>query len=73
MTFRILENTRMDHVDRALAEQHQGEVDANWVTDRIAVGGWVETPEKMQDVAQSGSTHMLSMAWEFDETDLAQS
>ena len=62
----------MDQIDRAIAEQNQGEVDANWVTDRIAVGGWVETPEKMQDVAQSGITHILNMAWEFDETELAQ-
>jgi protein-tyrosine phosphatase len=61
----------MDHIEQALAEQNQGEVDANWMTDRIALGGWVETPEKMQDVAQSGITHILSMAWEFDETELA--
>jgi protein-tyrosine phosphatase len=62
----------MDQVDRALAEQNQDEVDANWITDRIALGGWVETPEKMQDVAQSGITHILSMAWEFDESELAE-
>jgi hypothetical protein len=72
MTFRILENTLMDQVDRAIAEQNQNEVDGNWITDRIALGGWVETPEKMQDVAQSGITHILSMAWEFDETELAR-
>jgi protein-tyrosine phosphatase len=71
VTFRILKNTLMDQVDRALAEQNQGEVDANWITDRIALGGWVETPEKMQDVAQSGITHILNMAWEFDERELA--
>jgi atypical dual specificity phosphatase len=62
----------MDQTDRAIAEQNQGEVDANWITDRIALGGWVETPEKMQDVAQSGITHILSMAWEFDEGELAK-
>ena len=62
----------MDQVDRAITEQNQGEVDANWITDRIALGGWIETPEKMQDVAQSGITHILSMAWEFDETELAE-
>ena len=74
VTFRILENTNMDQVDRAIAEQKHAEreVDANWISDRIAVGGWVETPEKMQDVAQSGITHILSMAWEFDETELAE-
>ena len=62
----------MDQVDRAITEQNQDEVDANWITDRIALGGWVETPEKMQDVAQSGITHILSMAWEFDESELAE-
>ncbi len=61
----------MDETDRAIAEQHPVEVDANWITSRIALGGWVETPEKMRDVAQSGITHILSMAWEFDETELA--
>ncbi len=62
----------MDQVDRTIAGQNQSEVDANWITDRIALGGWVENPEKMQDVAQSSITHILSMAWEFDETALAQ-
>ncbi|HEX6502602.1 MAG TPA: dual specificity protein phosphatase [Terriglobales bacterium] len=62
----------MDQTDRAIAQQNRDEVDANWITDRIALGGWVETPEKMQDVAQSGFTHILSMAWEFDETSLAE-
>ena len=61
----------MDQIDRAVVEQAQEEVDANWITNRIALGGWVETPGKMQDVAQSGITHILSMAWEFDETELA--
>jgi hypothetical protein len=63
----------MDQIDRTIAEQQPAtEVDANWITDRIALGGWVETPEKMQDVAQSGITHILNMAWEFDETELAR-
>lgn len=62
----------MDQTDRAITEQNHGEVDANWITDRIALGGWVEIPEKMQDVAQSGITHILSMAWEFDESELAR-
>lgn len=61
----------MDKTDRELTEQKRDVVDANWITDRIALGGWVETPEKMQDVADSGITHILSMAWEFDESDLA--
>lgn len=61
----------MDAIDRAVAQSTSDEVDANWITDRIAVGGWVETPAKMQDVAQNGFTHLLSMAWEFDESELA--
>ncbi len=61
----------MDRIDRARAEQNQNQVDANWITERIALGGWVETAEKMRDVAHSGITHILNMAWEFDETALA--
>jgi protein-tyrosine phosphatase len=63
----------MDQIDRTITEQQsETEVDANWVTDRIALGGWVDTPEKMQDVAQSGITHILNMAWEFDESEMAR-
>lgn len=62
----------MDQIDRDITENDQNEVDGNWITDRIALGGWIETPAKMQDVAQSGITHILSMAWEFDESDLAE-
>lgn len=64
----------MDQVERVTAEENSknNEVDANWITDRIALGGWVETPEKMQDAVKSGITHLLNMAWEFDETPLAK-
>jgi protein-tyrosine phosphatase len=64
----------MDQVDRAAVERKSEpiEADANWITDRIALGGWIETPEKMSDVANSGITHILNMAWEFDETPLAK-
>jgi|GEM_PF-1114740 protein-tyrosine phosphatase len=62
----------MDQIDRVIAEESQHELDANWITDRIALGGWVEKPEKMKDAAQSGITHILNMAWEFDETPLAE-
>src|SRR5215475_1394025 len=65
------ESTPMDRIDRARAEQNQNQVDANWITERIALGGWIETPEKMQDVAHAGITHILNMSWEFDETRLA--
>jgi protein-tyrosine phosphatase len=64
----------MDQADRVEVGRNSGriEADANWITDRIALGGWIETPEKMSDVANSGITHILNMAWEFDETPLAK-
>lgn len=58
----------MDQVDRAVVEEAQGILDMNWVSDRIAVGGWVETEEKMRAVAQLGITHIIDMAWEHDDT-----
>jgi hypothetical protein len=51
--------------------QARAAIDAQWITDRIALGGWIETPEKIRDARRSGITHILSMAWEFDETELA--
>lgn len=61
----------MDQTDRALVEEQPEILDLNWVTDRIALGGWVETPEKMQAVAELGMTHIIDMAWECDDTPLA--
>ena len=61
----------MDQVDRAVVEERQGILDINWVTDQIAVGGWVETDEKMRAVAEEGITHIIDMTWECDDTPLA--
>jgi hypothetical protein len=61
----------MDQIDRAIVEETQGVLDLNWVSDRIAVGGWVETEEKMRAVARLGITHIIDMAWEHDDTPLA--
>src|SRR5437588_12530960 len=58
----------MDQIDRAVVEETQGILDMNWVSDRIALGGWLETEEKMRAVAQLGITHIINMAWEHDET-----
>jgi hypothetical protein len=58
----------MDQVDRAVVEEAQGILDMNWVSDRIAVGGWLETEEKMRAVARLGITHIIDMAWEHDDT-----
>lgn len=61
----------MDHIDHAIVEETKGVLDLNWVSDRIAVGGWVETEEKMRAVARLGITHIVDMAWEHDDTPLA--
>ncbi len=58
----------MDQIDRAVVEETEGILDLNWVSDRIAVGGWVETEDKMRAVARLGITHIINMAWEHDET-----
>jgi hypothetical protein len=62
----------MDQIDRLLVEQTQGILDIDWVTDRIAVGGWVETDEKMRAAANCGITHIIDMTWECDDTPLAK-
>jgi hypothetical protein len=62
----------MDQIDRLVVEETQGILDINWVTDRIAVGGWVETDDKMRAAAKSGITHIIDMTWECDDTPLAK-
>ena len=62
----------MDQIDRAIVEERQQILDIDWVTDRIAVGGWVETEEKMRAVARAGITHIIDMTWECDNTPLAE-
>ena len=43
-----------------------------WITDRIAVGGGIWSPENMQAVARVGITHIVDMQIEFDDTPLAK-
>lgn len=43
----------------------------NWVTDRIAVGGRIPDREAMDQLRRSGITHLLSVATEEDDTELA--
>jgi hypothetical protein len=62
----------MDQIDRVIVEEAQGILDINWVTERIAVGGWVETDQKMRAAAKSGITHIIDMTWECDDTPLAK-
>lgn len=61
----------MDQTDRATIEERHEILDIDWVTDRIAVGGWVETEEKMRAAAAAGITHIIDMTWECDDTPLA--
>ncbi|MBV9481682.1 MAG: hypothetical protein JO249_13155, partial [Acidobacteria bacterium] len=48
MTFGILETMVMEPIDAMRAEHDPGhdEIDAQWITERIALGGWVDTAEK---------------------------
>lgn len=62
----------MDQIDRRVVEQTQATLDIHWVTERIAVGGWVETDDKMRSAARSGITHIIDMTWECDDTPLAK-
>ena len=46
-------------------------MDMTWITDRIALGGGIETLENMEIVAKAGITHIINMQIEFDDTQLA--
>jgi hypothetical protein len=60
----------MDQVDHAVVEEREDSLDITWVTDRIAVGGWIETEHKRNAVARTGITHVINMGWESDDTPL---
>lgn len=60
----------MDKVDHAVVEEQASCLDISWITDQIAVGGWIETDEKREAVARLGITHVIDMAWESDDTPL---
>ena len=45
-------------------------MDITWLTERIAVGGGIWTPENMAAVAKEGITHIIDMQIEFDDTPL---
>ena len=47
-------------------------MDITWLTDRIAVGGGIWSPENMAMVAKEGITHIIDMQIEFDDTALAK-
>ena len=55
---------------------HEGDLptismDMTWVTEQIALGGGIWNTRNMEEVAQSGVTHVLNMQIEFDDRPLA--
>ncbi|MBI4463181.1 MAG: dual specificity protein phosphatase family protein [Acidobacteria bacterium] len=42
-------------------------VDYQFITERLAVGGSVGTPENMRAIAQAGITHIVNLQIEFDD------
>ncbi|MGH9641515.1 MAG: dual specificity protein phosphatase family protein [Terriglobales bacterium] len=46
-------------------------MDMTWVTEQIALGGGIWNARNMEEVAQSGVTHVLNMQIEFDDRPLA--
>jgi protein-tyrosine phosphatase len=46
-------------------------MDMTWVTERVAVGGGIWNARNMEELAQSGITHVLNMQLEFDDRPLA--
>ncbi|HKM47440.1 MAG TPA: dual specificity protein phosphatase [Terriglobales bacterium] len=47
-------------------------MDITWVTERIALGGGIWNARNMEELAQSGVTHVLNMQIEFDDRPLAE-
>ena len=47
-------------------------MDITWVTERIALGGGICNARNMEELAQSGVTHVLNMQIEFDDRPLAE-
>lgn len=47
-------------------------MDITWLTDRIAVGGGIWTPDNMERVGLAGITHVIDMQIEFDDTPLGR-
>jgi protein-tyrosine phosphatase len=47
-------------------------MDMSWVTGRVALGGGIWNARNMEELVQSGVTHVLDMQIEFDDTTLAE-
>ncbi|MFZ1133225.1 MAG: dual specificity protein phosphatase [Terriglobales bacterium] len=47
-------------------------MDMTWVTERVALGGGIWNARNMEELAQTGITHVLNMQIEFDDRTLAE-
>jgi protein-tyrosine phosphatase len=47
-------------------------MDITWVTEQIALGGGIWNERNMEELAQSGVTHVVDMQIEFDDRPLAE-
>ena len=47
-------------------------MDVTWVTERVALGGGIWNARNMEELAQSGVTHVVNMQIEFDDRPLAE-
>ena len=47
-------------------------MDMTWVTERVALGGGIWNARNMEELAQSGVTHVINMQIEFDDRPLAE-
>ncbi|MBI1956092.1 MAG: dual specificity protein phosphatase family protein [Acidobacteria bacterium] len=45
-------------------------VDYQFVTDQLAVGGAIWTPENMREIARAGITHVVNLQMEFDDNSI---
>jgi protein-tyrosine phosphatase len=66
---RLRDNIRADK--NAGFKRRRVGMDITWLTDRIAVGGGIWTPDNMAAVSRAGITHVIDMQIEFDDTPLA--
>ena len=47
-------------------------MEITWVTERVALGGGIWNARNMEELAQSGVTHVVNMQIEFDDRPLAE-
>jgi protein-tyrosine phosphatase len=47
-------------------------MDMTWVSERVALGGGIWNARNMEEIVQSGVTHVIDMQIEFDDRPLAE-